>query len=322
MNDHSNMTPGKVVIAGGSGFIGRHLAAALAVAGHEVIVLGRASSSGRPPRSDGTTPRFVDWLPGTDGPWQQELAGAAAVINLCGASIGNGRWTPARKQILIDSRTVPSQALVAACIRLDDPPALLLQASGVGYYGTGEPARDEDSPAGDDYLAQLAIAWEAPLRELATHDGAPRGVCLRFGVVLGRDGGALPQMLLPFRLFAGGPIADGRQWLSWIHIGDLIRAIEFIMAAKVDIGPGAAINVTAPHPLRNADFARIAGRVLKRPALLRLPRFVLETALGEQATLVCDGQRALPARLQAAGFAFGFPTLEAALSDLMRPLGR
>jgi uncharacterized protein len=306
--------PGKVVVAGGSGFIGSHLIPALRGAGYEVVVLGRGPRLGAPGRSAHGA-RYVAWQPDAAGPWQHELDDAAAVINLCGAGIGAGRWTPARKRELIDSRTAPSRALVAACNRLDEPPAVFLQASGVGYYGTGETERDEHSPAGEDFLAQLAVAWEAPLEDARTATAR-----LRFGVVLGRDGGALSQMLLPFRLFVGGPIGHGRQWLSWVHVTDAVRAILHVLAAPPEFGSGP-INVTAPHPVRNVDFARSAAVALRRPAALRLPRWVLETALGEQATLVCDGQQALPRKLAHAGFRFRFPTLDEALEDLTGPAG-
>jgi uncharacterized protein len=303
--------PGRIVVAGGSGFLGGHLIPALRNAGYDVVVLGRGAA---PPGGDGRT-RFVTWQPGSVGPWQRELEGATALINLCGAGIGAGRWTPARKRELVESRTVPSAALVAACNRLDAPPAVCMQASGVGYYGTGEAERDEHSPAGEDFLARLAVAWEAPLKDART-----RTVPLRFGVVLGRDGGALAQMLLPFRLFIGGPIGHGRQWLSWIHVTDAVRAVLHLLAAPPEIGSGP-INVTAPNPVRNVDFARSAGAALRRPAGLPLPRWVLQTALGEQATLVCDGQQALPRKLARAGFEFRFPTLIEALTDLTGPAG-
>jgi len=306
---------GKVVVAGGSGFIGRHLVPALAAAGHDVVVLGRDAGPARP------TPdvaRFVTWHPGREGPWQEELDGAAALVNLCGAGIGDGRWTAARKQTLIDSRTTPSRALADACRRATRPPTVLLQASGVGYYGTGEAAVDEESPPGADFLARLALAWEAPLVDPEQRPSGVRCVRLRFGVVLGRDGGALPQMLLPFRLLAGGRLGDGRQWLSWIHVHDVVRAIRFVMAAEAGTAEdlGAVVNVTAPQPVRNAQFAAAAGAALRRPALLRMPRALLHALLGEQATLVCDGQQALPARLQRAGFEFEFPTILDALRDL------
>ncbi|MEQ8486379.1 MAG: TIGR01777 family oxidoreductase [Pseudomonadales bacterium] len=306
-HDHPPPTPehpGKVVIAGGSGLLGRHLTAALVQAGHQVVVLSRS-----PGRGAAAGARVVGWQADAPGPWQAELEGAQAVVNLCGAGIGDARWTAARKRQLMDSRVAPSTALAAACAALSTPPPVLLQASGVGYYGTGEDAVDEDSPPGHDFLARLAIAWEAPLATAHT-----RTVALRFGVVLDASDGALPRMLLPFRMFAGGPVAGGRQWLSWVHVDDAVAAMRFVLRTPL----AGAINVTAPNPVRNAEFAAAAGRALRRPARLPLPGFVLRAALGEQATLVCDGQRALPARLLAAGFSFRYPTIDAALESVCR----
>lgn len=236
------------------------------------------------------------------------LSGARAVVNLCGESIAGPRWTDARKRELTESRTQPTETLVATVAELDVPPAVFIQASGVGYAGTGEAAVDESTPAGQDFLAQLAVAWEKPVEKLSI-----RSVILRFGVVLDVSGGALPQMLLPFRLFAGGPIGSGKQWLSWVHLDDAVGAIRFAIDGDIS-GP---VHVTAPEPARNASFARTVGRLMKRPALLPVPRFVMTAALGEQATLVCDGQQALPARLLAAGYEFRFPTLDSALKDLL-----
>lgn len=310
--------PGKVVIAGGTGFIGRHLSARLAAAGHRVLVLSRRPPPAGRKNQDksqdqvsgnaGNGVSYEPWDPAAPGPWTKALEGADAVINLCGASLAAGRWTDKRKRELVESRTIPSHALVTACNALDVPPAVLLQASGVNFYGVGEAEHDEHSPAGHDFLARLASEWEAPLDNTLI-----RTVSLRFGAVLDSREGALPQMLLPFRLFVGGPIAGGRQWLSWIHIEDAVSAIVFAMDSPlVD-----AVNVTSPHPVRNADFARCAGQVLRRPALTPMPGFVLRAALGEQATLVCDGVQAVPAKLEIAGFDFRFPAIGSALANLM-----
>lgn len=297
---------GRVVVAGGTGFIGSHLVPALHAAGFEVVVLSR----GRHP--DAANVRYVQWDPARPdpaaAPWSETLSGALAVINLCGASAAAKRWTDARKRELVESRVVPSRALVAAANGLATPPAAILQASGVNYYGTGETPRDESSPPGDDFLAQLAAAWEAPLEETLI-----RTVTMRFGAVLDDRQGALPQMLLPFRLFAGGPVAGGRQWLSWIHVRDAVNAILFLIHSSI----ADAVNVTSPNPVRNAEFARIAGQVLRRPAALPMPRWVIETLIGEAATMVCDGVQARPAKLEAAGFEFQHPDLADALTDLV-----
>ncbi len=277
-----------MVVAGGTGFLGSRLVPALAAAGHEVVVLTR----GR--REDTEHARFVQWHPAGDlgerRPWHDALSDAAAVINLCGASAAARRWSTRRKQELVESRVLPSRALVAAANGLEHPPAAILQASGVNYYGTGEAQRDESAPAGSDFLAHLASAWEAPLEETLI-----RTVTLRFGAVLDDRSGALPQMLLPFRLFAGGPVAGGHQWLSWIHVRDAVRAILFLMDSPL----ADAVNVTSPQPIRNGDFARTAGRVLHRPAFLPMPRIVISAVLGEGATMVCDGVQAFPGEARA-----------------------
>lgn len=293
---------GKVVVAGGTGFLGSRLVPALAAAGYDVVVLSRGQ------HDDTDDTRYVQWDPRADGAWQQTLSGAAAVINLCGASAAAARWTERRKQTLVESRVVPSRALVSAANALEAPPAAILQASGVNYYGTGEEERDDWSPPGEDFLAHLSTAWEAPLEETLI-----RTVVMRFGAVLDSHQGALPQMLLPFRLFAGGPVAGGRQWLSWIHVDDAVNAILFLLSSPlVD-----AVNVTAPNPVRNADFARAAGRVLHRPSFVPVPRLAISAMLGEGATMVCDGVQARPRKLEEAGFTFRFPDIESALNDLV-----
>jgi len=298
------MAAARFVIAGGTGFIGQALCADLLADGHEVVVLTRKQPVAKD-RAAGV--RYVEWDPSSPASgWADALRDAEAVINLSGSSIAAGRWSAARKRELLESRTRPAQALIAASAALDRPPRRLLQASGVGYFGTGEAPRADSAPSGADFLAQLAVAWEATLAEAPMPSTA-----LRFGVVLG-PGGALPRMLLPFRLFAGGPIGGGQQWLSWIHLTDVVAAIRFAIEREL-AGP---INVTAPTPVRNREFAAIAGRVLRRPAWLPTPALALQLALGEQATLVCEGQQALPTRLLAAGFEFRYPTLEAALLDL------
>ncbi len=295
-----------VVIAGGTGFIGRRLAAVLGGSGHDVIILSR-----RTPRPPVGPVRFVQWYPGTDrdvAPLAGLLAGCRAVVNLCGEPVGGPRWTAHRKAQLIVSRVQPTETLVAACRAADRPPEAFIQASGVGFYGIGNKPVDEHSGSGDDFLAGLARQWEAPVAELP--DGV-RAITVRLGVVLGRGGGALAQMLMPFRVFLGGPIAKGTQWLPWIHLHDAAA----ILAELIDDPTAEGIyNLVAPNPTRNVDFAEAAGRALRRPSWMITPRFVLKALLGEQATLVCDGQQAVSKRLR---HTWLFPDIDSALADLI-----
>lgn len=295
-----------IVIAGGTGFLGRRLAASLAGAGYEIVVLSR-----RPPGERVGPVRFQLWDPQVpQGDWSTSLEGSAALINLCGESIGEGRWTDARKRLLIDSRTTATTALVSAVNACASPPPVFVQISGTGFYGIGERECDEHTGPGNDFLAGLAQRWEAPLEDLRPD---VRPVVARLGVVLGKNGGALKQMLLPFRLFVGGPLASGRQWLSWIHLHDVSSAIAFLIASPEARG---VFNLTAPAPVRNVDFANAVGTALGRPTWMLTPRFVLKTLLGEQATLVCDGQRAVPERLTRLGYSFTYPTIATALAEL------
>ena len=295
-----------IVIAGGTGFIGRRLCAVLAGEGHEIVVLTR-----RPASAPVGPVRFVTWDPmDAQGEWCRLLEGASACVNLCGESIGTGRWSESRKQTLIESRAEPTRALVHAINACQSPPAAFLQASGVGYYGIGERTCTEQTGLGEDFLADLACQWEAPLTTLRSD---VRQIIARFGVVLGRNGGALDQMLMPFRLFVGGPLASGRQWLSWIHLHDAAAACAHLIASPAANG---VFNVTAPEPIRNEAFAKAAGAALHRPTWMFTPRFVLKALLGEQATLVCDGQRATSDRLRRSEFNFSYPTIDTALTDL------
>ena len=294
------------VIAGGRGLIGRALTRHWLAAGHRVVVLTRRPEAALPAGAE-----CVVWNGADDGAWRDHVDGARAVINLCGEGIGDGRWSAARKRVLLDSRIAPTAALVAA-VRAAASRPVFVQASGVGIYGTSEAQTfTEASPGGDDFLAALARQWEAAAAPLASDT---RLVIARIGVVLDAHAGAFPKLVLPFRLGVGGPIAGGAQWLSWIHIVDLAAALDFATERDALSGP---INFTAPEPVRNADAARIIGRRLRRPAFVPTPRFVLELALGEMATLVCDGQRVAPTRLREAGFSFRFPTFDVAAADLL-----
>ncbi|TNF83223.1 MAG: TIGR01777 family protein [Gammaproteobacteria bacterium] len=300
-----------VVIAGGRGFIGRRLAAVLGGDGYDVVILTRG-----PARQPVGPISFANWQPSHTGQSDEQpdaalidlISGSQAVVNLCGESIGGPRWTDKRKALLIDSRVGPTETLVGAINAADDPPGVLVQASGVGFYGTGNKAVDESSGSGGDFLADLARQWEAPLTSLREE---VRPVLARLGVVLGKGGGALGQMLMPFKLFVGGPIAKGTQWLSWIHLHDAAAILKALIEDPESRGP---YNVVAPNPVRNIDFAESAGAALGRPTWMFTPRFALNALLGEQATLVCDGQQAVSTRLR---HNFEYPDIEAALSDLV-----
>jgi uncharacterized protein len=298
----------RIVIAGGTGFIGAALAGGLRVAGHDVVVLTRQS---------GALPQgLASWSPdGTTGAWARVLDGADAVINLAGAPLDEKRWTESRKRVLAESRILATRSLAVAISEAVPPPAVFLSSSAVGYYGprAEEPVTESDCP-GSDFLARLVVRWEDEATAAAAN--GTRVVLLRSGIVLAPDGGALARMLLPFRLGVGGPFGDGRQYMSWIHRHDWIGLARWLLTRDDARGP---INATAPAPETNAAFAATLARVLRRPHFLRAPAFALRLALGEMAdAALLTGQRVVPARSQALGFRFQWPALEPALRDLLR----
>ena len=299
----------RIVIAGGTGFLGSPLAEVYAEDGHDVVVLTRRLPAGEARHDSGTgVPGItrVGWKPdGQGGPWAATLDGADAVINLAGEGIGDRRWTPQRKAQLRDSRIIPTRSLAAAIRASAVPPKVLVSASGVGYYGaSGDEPKTEDSPAGDDFLAHVCEDWEG--EALGAVSPATRVVVTRTGVVLERAGGALTQMMRPFQLFVGGPIGSGRQYISWIHRHDWIEMLRWIVQTPEVTGP---INATSPEPVTNREFARALGLALRRPGFVPAPAFVLKLALGEMASLALTGQRVLPARVQALGYHFRYPHL-------------
>jgi len=306
----------RIVIAGGTGFLGSPLAEVYAEEGHDVRVLSRTLPPGESRHESGTgVPGItrVGWKPdGRSGPWASALDGADAVINLAGESIGEKRWTPQRKALLRDSRILPTRSLAAAIAAIPTPPGVFINSSAVGYYGaSGDDRKTEDSPAGQDFLAQLCEDWEQESRK-AVRAGM-RHAIVRTGVVLERSGGALPQMVRPFRLFAGGPIGSGKQYMSWIHRLDWVEMVRWIVATRDAAGP---INATAPHPVTNREFARTLGGALRRPALIPTPPFALKLALGEFANYILTGQRVIPARAQALGYHFRYPELDIAFRGI------
>ncbi|MBO8142459.1 MAG: TIGR01777 family protein [Firmicutes bacterium] len=299
----------RVVIAGGTGFIGRALVRRLAAGGHHVTVLTR-QDPGRASRSLPDAVAVCRWSPGTGAPLEP-VDGADAVVNLAGATIAR-RWTRAAKRLIVDSRVGATGSLIQAIRASQAPPRVLVNASAVGYYGPrGDEWVTEDDPPGSDFLATVCRRWEEAA--CAAEPLGVRVVLLRTGLVLGR-GGALPRLALPFRLFAGGPLGSGRQWMPWIHLDDCAALISFALQDDRIRGP---INVTAPNPVPNREFARALGRALGRPAALPVPAPLLRAALGEMADMLLTGQRAVPRRAMALGFQFRFAELEPALGDVL-----
>lgn len=307
----------KVIVAGGTGFLGGALCWTWAEEGHEVRVLTRALPPGRAQHEPGTgKPGItrVGWDPSV-GPAAiaGEIDGADVVINLAGESIGGARWTAARKQALRDSRIVPTRTIADAIRAAPTPPRTFISASGIGYYGDrGDETLTEDSAAGDDFLARLCVEWEREATS-AARDGV-RIVVLRSGLVFENSGGAFPRMIAPFRFFVGGPLGSGRQYIAWLHRHDWVEMVRWIVDTRGVAGP---VNATAPHPIMNAEFARVVGRALHRPAFVPAPAFVLRLILGELADSVLGSQRAIPARATAAGYHFRYPELQFALRDIL-----
>ena len=299
----------RVVVAGGSGLIGRALVSSLAADSHQVVVLSR-----RPEEVQGLPGgvRAAGWDGRTLGAWAEEMASADAVVQLSGESIF-GRWTAAKKRRLTSSRVDSSRLLAEAVGSVRRRPAVFVQTSGVGYYGdTGERELTEDAPQGADFLADLAGRWEAA--SASVEELGVRRPRLRTGVVLAREGGALVPMRLAHLALVGGRLGDGRQWTPWIHLADEVGAIRFVLEHPQATGP---FNLAAPEPARNSDLACAVGRVLGRPTWLPVPRWPFRLAAGDLADAVFVGQRAVPSRLLGLGYRFRFPTLESALEDLL-----
>ena len=306
----------RIVIAGGTGFLGSPLAETYAEDGHDVRVLTRSLPPGESRHESGTgVPGItrVGWrADGQSGPWAACVAGADAVINLAGASLGDKRWKPQRKAELRDSRLLATRSLATAIREAAVPPRVFVTGSAVGYYGTsGAEPRTEASPPGRDFLANLCEDWEAEALK-AAREGM-RLAPIRTGIVIERSGGALAQMMLPFRFFAGGPMGSGRQYMSWIHRLDWIEMVRWIVQTPAADGP---FNLTAPHPVTNRQFAKALGRAMKRPALLPAPAFALKAAVGEFAEFLVTGQRVLPAHAQSLGYHFRYPEIDIAFRGI------
>ncbi len=300
----------KIIITGGTGLIGSALAKSLVEDNHEIIVLSRSPMKVKnlPP-----TVQVVEWDARSAKGWGHLADGVDAIVNLAGESLAEGRWTDARKEKIRNSRLNAGRAVVEAIEAAETKPKVLIQSSAVGYYGPRNGREiGEDTPAGDDFLAHICIDWEASTAPVETM--GVRRVVIRTGVVLSTDGGALPRMLMPFKMFVGGPIGSGNQGFPWIHLSDEVAAIRFLIENPEASGP---FNLTAPNPLTNAQFGQALGKALHRPAILPTPGFVMKLAFGEMATVLLEGQQAVPNRLQELGFTFEFPQAEGALRDLV-----
>jgi uncharacterized protein len=304
----------RVLISGSTGMVGSALSGALRQQGYEVAGLIRPStriaSSGA--ESSGSS-QVVHWDPAT-GALDGNADGADAIVHLAGASIADGRWTTERKRLLGDSRITATHALIDALKRLQRPPRVFVAASAIGFYGDrGDEELTESSAAGEGFLADLTRQWEE--ESMRASEFGARVVLLRIGIVLDHSGGALPRMVLPFRFGAGGQLGSGRQWMSWVVLGDLVSMIQYALVTDSLNGP---VNAVSPHPVRNAEFTKVLARVLHRPAFFPAPGFALRLALGEMAdALLLSSQKVLPKKLAGLGYRFAFPEMETALRSVL-----
>jgi len=306
----------RIVISGGTGFLGSPLAEMYAEEGHDVRVLTRSLMSGDFRHDPGTgAPGVtrVGWVPdGKSGPWATVLDGADAVINLAGESIDAGRWTPQRKARLRDSRLLATRSLATAILAVKAPPRVFVSSSAVGFYGpAGDQPLTEASPAGRGFLAGLCEDWEKEAQCVTRAE--TRLAIVRSGIVLERSGGALARMITPFRWFVGGRIGSGRQYFSWIHRLDWMELVRWMVQQQEVRG---AINATAPEPVTNKELARALGRALHRPRLVPAPTFALKLIVGEMADSIVTGQRVIPARAQALGYHFRYPDIDQAFRGI------
>ncbi len=334
----------KVAITGATGFVGSRLVQRLHGEGHKIVVLTRNTAFAKKVFPSEAFPNLeiVAYTPNASGSWQSVIASCDGVVNLAGEPIGEGRWTPERKQEILNSRKLGTQKVVEAITNPNPKtavattgshplaevpsvggsgvgtpatrclPTVLINASAIGYYGTSETAIfDETSLAGNDFLAQVCQAWEAEAKKV--QDAGVRLVILRFGIVLG-NGGALDKMIPPFKLFAGGPIGSGRQWFSWIHVDDLVNLIlQALTKPEIE----GVYNATAPNPVRMADLSQTLGRVMNRPSWLPVPAFAIEALLGDGAIVVLEGQKVLPKHTLETGFEYKYPNLQSALTQIL-----
>ncbi len=301
----------RIGVTGATGLIGEALCESLTDDGHQVRVFARD-----PERAKTKFPaaEAVRWEAGS-GVAAEAVAGLDALVNLAGESIAAGRWTSSRKKAIVDSRVLGTRGLVEAISAAGtNAPKILVNGSAIGFYGSrGDEKLDEESAGGGGFLGDVCRKWEA--EAVKAESAGVRVVLLRTGIVLSTNGGALAKMLPPFRMFAGGPLGDGSQWMSWIHLDDEVALIRHALESEDTAGP---LNATAPNPATNKEFSRTLGKVLGRPSFMPAPGFALKLLMGEMAeALLLEGQRVLPKRALESGFQFKFPQLEAALRHLL-----
>jgi uncharacterized protein (TIGR01777 family) len=296
-----------ITVTGATGFIGSRLVKELLRAGHSIQAIGRKRSADLPKAI-----KFSEWQSTEAEPPPESLAIADAIVHLAGEPVAQ-RWTPEVKGRIRSSRVDGTRNLVNALSKQSHQPRVLVCASAIGYYGSrGDEVLAETSAPGRDFLSQVVVDWEQAARQAEA--AGIRVVSLRFGVVLGKDGGALAKMLPPFRLGLGGRLASGQQWMSWIHVDDVIGLIRFSLDNSSARGP---MNTTSPHPVTNAEFTRELAAAVHRPAIFPVPRFALDLLFGEMAEVILGSQRVLPKATQSAGFQFHYPELRPALARLL-----
>jgi uncharacterized protein (TIGR01777 family) len=304
----------RIIITGATGFIGRALCKKVLEGGYEVVALSRNPKRG----SESLPPqvKIVNWDARTAEGWADFADGAYAIINLAGENIGSGRWTRKKKRGILESRLNAGKAVVEAVEKAGYKPKVVIQASGIGYYGdSGDEILEESSLPGSGFLSDVAGKWEPSTK--GVESAGVRHVIIRTGVVLGAEGGFLSRVILPFRLFVGGRLGSGHQWIPWIHIEDEVAAIVFLMEEKKLQG---VFNLTAPNPLTSKEFFNLLGKAMRRPSWLPIPGFALRLFLGEMAKeLILSGQRAMPKRLLEAGYEFVYPEAQLALREILQP---
>ncbi len=302
----------RVIVTGGTGFIGRHLTRRLAEKGYEVICLTRNLSLAK----ERGAPRilFTAWDARSAVGWGGYAEGASAIVNLAGESLASGRWNKGNKVKIVESRLRAGKAIVDAVKSARKKPNVVIQSSAIGFYGDrGDEVLDEASDSGRGFLSEVTRKWEGSTVDVEAF-GVRRAV-IRTGLVLGPNGGVLPRLVLPFRFLVGGPLGSGRQWVSWIHIEDEVQAIVYLIEHPELAG---VFNLTSPHPLQNRDFSKKLGMVLKRPSWMPAPGFLLRLIFGQKAEeTILSGQKVMPERLVEAGYEFVFPEAGNALADIL-----